>query len=76
MVNNANITYGALGPNSSSVLRYFLQSLNYLAAYTNGLPWYSIPWGMQMFGNRIARVFREPQRPIRPGRDINGMPKL
>jgi hypothetical protein len=49
-INNANITYGAYGPNSSSALRYLLQSLDYLEASTGGLAWYSIPVWMQTLG--------------------------
>jgi RHS repeat-associated protein len=47
-VNGANIKYGgAFGPNSSSVLHYFLQQLSFLMLYGN---WYTIPQSMQFFG--------------------------
>lgn len=46
-INGANISYGAyFGPNSSSALRYMLQSLQSLL----GSSWYSIPWGLTEFG--------------------------
>ena len=49
-INNAkNITYEPLGPNSNSVLRYMLQSINYLT-FPTGLPWYTIPITMQFAG--------------------------
>jgi len=47
-INNANITYHGLGPNSSSALRYMLQSLGYLL-FLYG-PWYHIPLSMQISG--------------------------
>ena len=44
-INGANIAYYGLGPNSSSVLRYLLQSLWFLTD-----SWYSIPIAMQLTG--------------------------
>ena len=47
-VKGANIKYGGpFGPNSSSVLHYFLQQLSFLLLYGN---WYTIPQSMQFFG--------------------------
>jgi hypothetical protein len=47
-INLSNITYnGVLGPNSSSALSYFLESVNYLLI--DG-PWYTIPLSMLTFG--------------------------
>jgi RHS repeat-associated protein len=49
----AKITYGGLGPNSSSVLHYVLQSLSYLIL-TNGGLWYSIPTSMLLTGYYVS----------------------
>jgi hypothetical protein len=50
-INDADITYGgAFGPNSSSVLNYFLTSLSYLLKVTDFQPWYTIPTTMKIFG--------------------------
>lgn len=43
-----NITYnGRMGPNSNSVLRYMLQSLNIIGSPS---AWYTVPFAMQVFG--------------------------
>jgi hypothetical protein len=52
-INSANITYGGLGPNSSSVLHYMLQSLSYLVLI-NGGSWYSIPTSMLLTGYYVS----------------------
>jgi len=52
-INNADIAYhGLLGPNSSSALRYLLQSVSsLLASFGN---WYTIPQSMQLFGYNVS----------------------
>jgi RHS repeat-associated protein len=48
-INGAGIVYGILGPNSSSALRYMLQSLSSLL----GSSWFSIPKTMLLTGYNV-----------------------
>ena len=68
-INAANIPYVPAGPNSSSALRYMLQSLNPL---TGGVLWYNIPTFMQIFGYYALLPGLEtfPSNPYPPRRPI------
>jgi RHS repeat-associated protein len=61
-INSANITYNNWGPNSNSVLRYMLQSLNSLL----GSSWYSIPWTLVGY-NTLLPGLEGPRGPRPPG---------
>jgi RHS repeat-associated protein len=65
-INAANITYGGLGPNSSSALRYMLQSTSFLTLY-NGGPWYTIPMSMLATGYYVLLPGVETQAQVRGG---------
>ena len=63
-INGANITYNKFGPNSSSALRYMLQSLQSLL----GSSWYHIPWTMVGYGTRLPGLEGGGNQPPRPPR--------
>jgi len=56
MTRRQRIPYSIIGPNSSSVLRYMLQSPESLL----GSSWYSVPWGMRCLPGLIIPYHPTP----------------